>query len=78
MAVAAKEQCQERCINLTGEGGLSNACRLLTSLPPFNHTAEIAGHLAEKHPAAKQPVDLSEFGNARSSLAPLVGVDLIV
>ena len=61
---------QERCINLTGEGGFSNACKALYIPPPLGHTAEVAARLTEKHPSAQSPVDLSEFGNASCALVP--------
>ena len=73
----AKILCQERCISLTSEGGFSNACKTLVSPPPLGHTVEVSARLAEKHPSAENPVDLSEFGNASSSLVPLTDVDVV-
>ena len=73
----AKIQRQDRCISLTGEGGYSNACKSLISPPPLGHTAEVTGMLADKHPTAERPVDLSNFGNASGSLVPLADVDLV-
>lgn len=43
----------------------------------LGHTAGAAGQLADKHPAADRPVDLSNFGNASSALVPLADVDLV-
>ena len=74
---AAKKKRQDICIDLTGEGGLSQACRALISPPPLGQTAEITGRLALKHPVADSPVDLSRFGPANNSLVPLIDVDLI-
>ena len=76
-AEATVRQRQERCINLTSEGGLSNACKSLVSPPPLSNTAEVAGRLADKHPLAERPVDLRKFGNASSALVPLADVGLV-
>ena len=74
---AAKKYRQDKCIDLTSEGGLSQACRSLISPPPLNHTADIISRLTNKHPRAEHPVDLSEFGNSSSALVPNIEVDLI-
>ena len=76
-AEAAKILRQDRCISLTGEGGLSQACNSLVSPPPLGQTAEVSARLAEKHPTAESPVDLSNLGNASASLVPLADTDLI-
>ena len=68
---------QEKCISLTGEGGFSNACQSLVSPPPLGHTTEIAGKLANKHPAADRPVDLSNLGNLSSMFVPLADGNLV-
>ena len=73
----AKNQAQDRCINLTGEGGYSSACNSLVNPPPLGHTAEVTNRLTDKHPTAEHPVDLSELGNSSSSLVPCADVDLI-
>ena len=49
----------------------------MVSPPPLGHTVEVSARLAEKHPSAENPVDLSEFGNASSSLVPLTDVDVV-
>ena len=66
----------KRCISLTSEGGLSNACKALVSPPPVSHTAEITNILVEKHPPATFPVTMSAFGNASGSSVPLADVDI--
>ena len=74
---AAKLLRQERCINLVGEGGISNACKALVNPPPISYSADISHQMQEKHPLADQPADLSSFGNASSSLVPLADVALV-
>ena len=74
---SAKKLSQERCISLTSEGGYSNACKSLVSPPPLSHTVEITNKLADKHPIAEGPVDLSNFGNASSTLVPQADVDVV-
>ena len=76
-AEAALIKCQEKCISLAGEGGFSNACNTLISPPPLGHTAEIAGRLADKHPTADRPIDLSNLGNTSSAVVPLADIDLV-
>ena len=76
-AESIKEQQTKRCINLTGEGGFSNACKSLVSAPPLGHTNEVKELLEAKHPSAARPVDLSDFGNASTNLVPLAEVDLV-
>ena len=76
-AEAAKVQRQDRCIRLTEEGGFSNACKALVSSPPLGYTAEVTGSLIDKHPPSARPVNLSDFGNASSSLVPLTDVSTI-
>ena len=71
-----KMQQQNRCISLTSEGGLSNACKALVSQPPVSHTEETTNILAAKHPPATSPVNMSAFGSASSSLVPLTDVAL--
>ena len=68
----AKRQQQERCIALTSEGGYSNACKALINEPPLSQSAEAFAKLKEKHPSRDQPIDLSTFGNASSTLVPQV------
>ena len=65
---------QDRCINLTGEGGYSSACNALVSQPPLDHTAEVTAKLVEKHPPAVNPIDLCAFSNASSDLVPVTDV----
>ena len=72
-----KSKQQERCINLTAEGGYSNACKVLVSSPPLNHTEEATNILANKHPTAIRPVNMSAFGNSSSALVPLADTNLI-
>ena len=72
---AAKKQRQERCIDLTSEGGFGRACQALVSPPPLNHTEEVTGLLADKHPPSAQPVDMRTFGSASSGLVPQTDVD---
>lgn len=67
----------DRCINLTGEGGFSNACNALVSPPPLGHTADVTSLLCEKHPPAVNPVDLNAFSNASSALVPSIDVDTV-
>ena len=74
---AAKIQRQERCISLTGEGALSNACKALVSPPPLGQTAEVIAQLKEKHPPAGNPIDLSNYSNASSALGPPADVVLV-
>ena len=57
-------QRQNRCIDLTSEGGYSNACKALVSPLPLAHTADITSLLQEKHPPAVSPIDLSTFNNS--------------
>ena len=76
-AEAAYIHRQERCMSLAAEGGLSNACKSLVSSTPLGHSAEVTRLLTDKHPAAEQPVDLSHFGNASSSLVPPADVDIV-
>ena len=76
-AEAIKMQRQEKCVNLTSEGAYGKACKTLVSQPPLGQTADVRTKLAEKHPNAERPIDLREFGNANSSLVPLVEVDTI-
>ena len=71
------KQSQERCINLTGEGGYSSACKVLVSPPPLGHTNEVKAQLEDNHPTAAHPVDLSALGNASSNLVPNADVDSI-
>ena len=71
-AKAALKLRQDRCINLTGEGGYSSACNVLVSQPPLDHTAEVTAKLVEKHPPAVNPIDLSAFSNASSDLVPVI------
>ena len=73
-AEAAKIKRQERCIALTGEGGLSNACKALISPTPLGECAEVIRTLESKHPSATHPVNLEALGPARSSLVPLSDV----
>ena len=73
----AKRQQQERCIELTSEGGYSNACKALISAPPLSQTAEATAKLREKHPSSNQPIDLNTFGNASSALVPHINSDLV-
>ena len=70
-------QRQERCINLTVEGGFSNACKALNSPPPLGHTKEVTNQLIDKHPPPTKPVDMGSFSRASSSLVPFVDVDLV-
>ncbi|CAL4077907.1 unnamed protein product [Meganyctiphanes norvegica] len=70
-----KKQQEDRCINLTSEGGYSNACKALVNPPPLGHTSEVRDQLEEKHPQATLPVDLSNFGNASNNLVPHADVD---
>ena len=74
---AAKNQRHERCIDLTSEGGLSNACKSLVSPPPLAQTAEVTRKLEEKHPLAEDHVDLRNLGNASRSLVPAADVALV-
>ena len=60
-----------------GEGGISNACKALVSPPPISYSEEISHKMQEKHPLSDQPVDLSSFGNANSSLVPLADVAMV-
>ena len=74
---AALKLRQDRCVNLTGEGGFSNACNALVSQPPLDQTAEVTANLLEKHPPAASPIDLSAFSNASSALVPITDVDTV-
>ena len=74
---AARLLRQERCINLVGEGGISNACKALVSQPPISYSREISHQMQEKHPKSDRPVDLSSFGNSSSSLVPLADAALV-
>ena len=47
------------------------------SPPPLNHTDEVTGLLADKHPPSVQPVDMSTFGNTSRGLVPLTDVDQV-
>ena len=76
-AEAAKSLCHSRCISLAGEGGLSNACKALVSPPPLGENTEVLQSLIDKHPSAENPVDLSAFGPASSSLVPTTDVDTV-
>ena len=76
-AESEKTQRQERCIKLTGEGGLSHACKALVSPPPLGHTTKVKDQLEAKHPQAVQPVDLRDFGNASSNLVPPADVEQV-
>ena len=74
---ALKKKHQERCIDLTGEEGLSQVCRSLISPPPLGQTAEVTVLLRDRHPSCIQPIDLSVLGDASNALVPLVNVNLV-
>ena len=74
---AVKSLCHSRCISLAGEGGLSNACKALVSPPPLGENTEVVQSLTDKHPSAENPVNLSAFGPASSSLVPTADVDTV-
>ena len=76
-AESAKIKRQDRCINLTSEGGFSNSCKALVSSPPLGHTADVTHQLVMKHPPSDNPVNLNAFANASSSLVPLSDVETI-
>ena len=74
---ATKKSSQDRCLSLASEGGFSQACNALVSSPPLLQTAETTARLKEKHPPARQPVDLSALGMSNTSLVPLSEVDSV-